>query len=67
MRFAGWLLFIISAAQAGKVLVLYENPQIRATHSTLFETLEATGDDLQFKVRVSLENRLFLFTNFLFL
>jgi len=49
MRFSGWLLLLISAAQAGKVLVLYENPQIRATHSTLFETLEATGDDLQFK------------------
>ena len=42
--------FIAALAECAKVLVLYENPQVRISHSKVITALEAGGLELTFKV-----------------
>jgi len=46
-----WLksFLLLQTVLCGKLLVLYENPQIQLTHSKLFDALKNSGDDLTFK------------------
>jgi len=43
------LTFVFAAIQAAKILVLYENPQVRISHSKALAALEEHGFDLTFK------------------
>ena len=45
------LTFVFAAIQAAKILVLYENPQVRISHSKALTALEEHGFDLTYKVR----------------
>ena len=60
MFFRMWsrLLLLAQLVLSGKILVLYERPDVKVTHSKLFADLSAaSSDDLIFKVtfRCSIE------------
>ena len=44
-----WIL-LAAIAESAKVLVLFENPQVRISHSKVLSALEAAGLELTFKV-----------------
>ena len=46
LRFA----LLAALASAAKVLVLYENPQVKISHSKVIAAMEANGLELTFKV-----------------
>jgi len=43
------LLLLAQLVLCGKILVLYERPDVKVTHSKFFATLASTQDDLIFK------------------
>ena len=44
------LALLAALASAAKVLVLYENPQVKISHSKVIGAMEANGLELTFKV-----------------
>jgi len=48
-RMKSFLLFLGAVANAAKILVLYENPQVKVTHSVVLGALESNGFDLVYK------------------
>ena len=48
-RMLRWIL-LAAIAESAKVLVLFENPQVRISHSKVLSALEAAGLELTFKV-----------------
>jgi hypothetical protein len=46
------LLLLVALANAAKLLVLYENPQVKVSHSKVIDALEENGFQLTFKVRI---------------
>ena len=47
-----FLLLLAAISEAAKVLVLYENPQVKVSHATVMDALEAHGFDITFKVNI---------------
>ena len=62
-----FLLLLFSLSHAAKILVLYENPQVKVSHSNILEALEGQGFELSFKVDFILwppEGQTFYFLSF---